>query len=91
MVYSHLPEHTLNLTNLFENDTNISPKYFGYCHWYEVDENTNYSKRMLMDNYNGMLEMEECGVNSIWLKKLVLKKAKPVSYTHLTLPTSDLV
>jgi glycosyltransferase involved in cell wall biosynthesis len=76
VVYSHLPEHTLNMTNLLENDTNISPKYVGYCHWYEVDENTNYSKRMLMDNYNGMLEMEECGVNSIWLKELVLEKAK---------------
>ena len=76
VVYSHLPEHTLNMTNLLENDTNISPKYVGYCHWYEVDENTNYGKRMLMDNYNGMLEMEECGVNSIWLKELVLKKAK---------------
>ena len=76
VVYSHLPEHTLNMSNLLENDTNISPKYVGYCHWYEVDENTNYSKRMLMDNYNGMLEMEECGVNSVWLKELVLKKAK---------------
>jgi len=76
VVYSHLPEHTLNMSNLLENDTNISPKYVGYCHWYEVDENTNYSKRMLMDNYNGMLEMEECGVNSIWLKELVLEKAK---------------
>ena len=76
VVYSHLPEHKLNKSNLLENDTNISPKYVGYCHWYEVDENTNYSKRMLMDNYNGMLEMEECGVNSIWLKELVLEKAK---------------
>ena len=76
VVYSHLPEHTLNMSNLLENDTNISPKYVGYCHWYEVDENTNNSKRMLMDNYNGMLEMEECGVNSIWLKELVLEKAK---------------
>ena len=76
VMYSHLPEHTLNMTNLLENDTNISPKYVGYCHWYEVDENTNYGKRMLMDNYNGMLEMEECGVNSIWLKELVLEKAK---------------
>ena len=76
VVYSHLPEHTLNMSNLLENDTNITPKYVGYCHWYEVNENTNYSKRMLMDNYNGMLEMEECGVNSIWLKELVLEKAK---------------
>ena len=76
VVYSHLPEHTLNMTNLLENDTNITPKYVGYCHWYEVNENTNYSKRMLMDNYNGMLEMEECGVNSEWLKELVLEKAE---------------
>ena len=76
VVYSHLPEHTLNISNLLENDTNISPKYVGYCHWYEVDENTNYIKRMLMNNFNGMLEMEECGVNSIWLKELVLKKAE---------------
>ena len=76
VVFSHLPEHTLNMSNLLENDTNISPKYVGYCHWYEVDENTNYGKRMLMDNYNGMLEMEECGVNSVWLKELVLEKAK---------------
>ena len=52
MVYSHLPEHTLNISNLLENDTNISPKYVVY--WYEVDENTNYTSGMLMDNYNGM-------------------------------------
>ena len=75
VVYSHLPEHTLQLKNLLVNDTNIDPKIVGYCHWYEVDENTNYSERMLLHNYNGMLRMEECGVNSVWLKELVLSKA----------------
>ena len=74
-MYSHLPEHTLQLKNLLVNDTNIDPKIVGYCHWYEVDENTNYSERMLLHNYNGMLRMEECGVNSVWLKELVLSKA----------------
>ena len=74
ILYSHLPEHTLQLSNLFNNETNISPKIVGYCHWFEVPENTAYSKTMLMHNIAGMLEMEECGVNSKWLKKLVLQK-----------------
>ena len=74
ILYSHLPEHTLQLSNMFNNETNISPKVVGYCHWFEVPENTAYSKTMLMHNIAGMLEMEECGVNSKWLKKLVLEK-----------------
>ena len=82
IVYSHLPEHTLQLKNLFVNDTNIDPKFVGYCHWYEVDENTNYSERMLLHNFNGMLRMEECGVNSVWLKELVLSEAQKVFNTE---------
>jgi len=78
VVYSHLPEHTLQLKNLFVNNTNIDPKFVGYCHWYEVDKNTDYSERMLLANFNGMLRMEECGVNSIWLKKVVLEEAKKI-------------
>ncbi len=30
IVYSHLPEHTLQLSNLFFNNTNIRPKFIGY-------------------------------------------------------------
>jgi hypothetical protein len=75
VLYSHLPEHTDQLVNLFSNNTNITPKVVGYCHWYEVPENTAYNKTMLMANFAGMLEMEECGVNSEWLKSLVLEKA----------------
>ena len=48
VVYSHLPEHTLQLKNLLVNDTNIDPKIVGYCHWYEVDENTNYSESVCL-------------------------------------------
>ena len=48
VVYSHLPEHTLQLSNMFVNETNINPKFIGYCHWFEVPENTAYSKKMLM-------------------------------------------
>lgn len=75
IVYSHLPEHTLQLKNYFHNRTNLRPKFIGYCHWYEVKENTNYDETMFLANVSGMLSMEECGVNSIWLKNLVLKRA----------------
>ena len=75
IVYSHLPEHTLQLSNLFNNQTNIRPKFIGYCHWYEVEENTAYLKNVFMNNIAGTLEMQECGVNSKWLKSLVLERA----------------
>ena len=48
VLYSHLPEHTDQLVNLFSNNTNITPKVVGYCHWYEVPENTAYNKVRIM-------------------------------------------
>ena len=76
IVYSHLPEHTLQLSNMFANETNINPKFIGYCHWFEVPENTAYSKKMLMHNISGILEMDECGVNTQWLKDLAIEKSR---------------
>ena len=75
IVYSHLPEHTAQISNVLTNSTNISPKIVGYCHWYEVEENTAYTKNLLHANIAGTLHMEECGVNSEWLKQLVLNRA----------------
>ena len=83
VLYSHLPEHTLQLSNLFNNETNITPEIVGYCHWFEVPENTAYSKTMLMHNIAGMLQMEECGVNSEWLKDLVLDKVRGVYHPRI--------
>ena len=84
IVYSHLPEHTLQLSNMFVNETNISPKFIGYCHWYEVPENTAYAKTMLMSNIAGTLEMDECGVNTQWLKDLIIEKSKLVYTKDIT-------
>jgi len=72
VVYSHLPEHTAQIANVLVNGTNISPNIIGYCHWFEVPENTAYEKTMLWSNIAGMLEMMECGVNSEWLKNFIL-------------------
>ena len=91
VLYSHLPEHTLQLSNLFNNETNISPKVVGYCHWYEVPENTAYSKTMLMHNIAGMLEMEECGVNSEWLKDLVLDKVTELYHPRIVRRLEDII
>ena len=74
IIYSHLPEHTLQLSNLIQNQTHSVPKIFGYCHWFELGNKS--VKKMLLQNYVGMLEMEKCGVNSQWLKDNVMKDAK---------------
>ena len=74
-IYCHLPEHASQISNILHNNTDLNIPIYGYCHWYEIDENTSYNKRMFLSNIAGTLEMEECGVNSQWLKNLIIKKA----------------
>lgn len=76
IVYSHLPEHTLQLKNLLYNTTNINPRFIGYTHWTEFPEITNYSETLIDFNTLGLLSMDECGINTIGQKNLVLKNAK---------------
>lgn len=78
ILYSHLPEHTTSLVNMFYNVTNLRPRIIGYCHWYEVPENVSFLKTFFNQNIVGTLEMEECGVNSLWLKNFVIDKAKSI-------------
>ncbi len=75
IIYSHLPEHTAQIANVIHNSTHLMPKIIGYCHWFEVAENAPYAKTMFLSNILGVLEMEECGVNSKWLKNFVLDEA----------------
>jgi len=91
VVYTHLPEHTLQLSNMFVNETNLNPKFIGYCHWFEVPENTAYSKKMLMHNIAGILEMDECGVNTQWLKDLVLDKAEQVYHPRVVSQLDNII
>lgn len=74
VIYSHLPEHTAQISNCIANNTNLNLPIVGYCHWYEVDENTAYAKRLINQNLLGTREMIECGVNTNWLRDLVLDK-----------------
>ena len=72
IIYSHVPEHTNLIANAVYNNTNMTPKIIGYSHWFEVPQNAKYDKTMFRENISGILEMEECGVNSEWLKNLVI-------------------
>ena len=76
IVYSHLPEHTLQLKNLLYNNTNINPSFIGYTHWTEFPEITNYEMTMMDVNFLGLLEMERCGINTQGQKNLILKNAE---------------
>ena len=75
IIYTHLPEHTNQIANCIFNNTNIHPKIIGYSHWFEVPENAPYAKHMLTSSVAGLLQMDECGVNSDWLKQLTIKYA----------------
>jgi len=76
IVYSHLPEHTLQLKNVFLNETNIEPKFIGYTHWTEFPEITNYAATVMDINFLGLLAMDKCGINTQGQKNLILKNAK---------------
>jgi hypothetical protein len=82
-VYSHLPEHTAQLKNLFANGSNNAPVFIGYNHWVEVPENTSYPENLFHLNLQGMLAMEECGVNSEWLKRLIVRHSKELLSSDL--------
>ena len=76
IVYSHLPEHTLQLKNVLLNETNIEPGFIGYTHWTEFPEITNYKETVMDINFLGLLAMEKCGINTQGQKNLVLKNAR---------------
>ena len=76
IVYSHLPEHTLQLKNVLLNETNIEPGFIGYTHWTEFPEITNYKETVMDINFLGLLAMEKCGINTQGQKNLILKNAR---------------
>ena len=75
-VYTYLPEHTLQLKNLFYNRTDCRPVFFGYSAYIEIPETTKYSMSMMRNHLNGILEMNTCGVNSQAVKDTIVENAK---------------
>ena len=82
LVWSHLPEWT--------NEYKISRIYnkmqpiIGYCHWWEIKDNGARDDNSFWRNVKGMLQMKVCGVNSQWVKDLVIKRASETFQPHIT-------
>ena len=75
LVMSHLPEHTHALKNTMYNVTHHTPKFFGYCHWFDVKPVVAWSKDSFLQNITGLLEYERCYLNTEYQKQMVLKQA----------------
>lgn len=75
LVFSHLPEHTHAVKNVIGNVTHHTPLYFGYCHWFDLDNVVSWSVPSFDQNILGVLEMEKCYLNTQHQKDLVIDQA----------------
>lgn len=73
-IWCHLPEW-LNQSLIVRRYSPVTQKIIGYCHWWEIPENGAYNHNSFWNNVQGMLKMKVCGVNSVWVKRLVIKRA----------------
>lgn len=89
LIFSHLPEHTLNLVNLLANKTHFEPKVFGYCHWWDFPGVVSW-KHTFLNNIPGLLEMDKCFCNTQSQKELVLDKMQEF-YNDKTIQRVDTI
>lgn len=76
LIWSHLPEWTNQI--LISRRYSQTQKVIGYSHWWEIKDNGGYTYNSFVDNINGILQMEVCGVNSMWVKNKVLERASEI-------------
>lgn len=88
LVMSHLPEHTHALKNTMWNVTHHVPPFFGYCHWFDVQEVVSWPKDSFLQNITGLLEYDRCYLNTQYQKNLVLNQAKD-TFNQVTLDRLD--
>lgn len=81
LIWSHLPEWTneYKITRIYSKTQPI----IGYCHWWEIKDNGARDDNSFWRNIKGMLNMKVCGVNSQWVKELVLKRAAEEFKPHI--------
>jgi len=77
IIWSHLPEWTNQLLVARRYST-TTQNIFGYCHWWEISDNGAYAHNTFINNIQGMLKMKVCGVNSQWVKDLILTRASEI-------------
>jgi hypothetical protein len=81
LIWSHLPEWTneFKITRIY----NKTQPIIGYCHWWEIKDNGARDDNSFWRNIKGMLQMKVCGVNSQWVKDLVIERASEVFQPHI--------
>jgi hypothetical protein len=81
LIWSHLPEWTneFKITRIY----NKTQPIIGYCHWWEINDNGARDDNSFWRNIKGMLQMKVCGVNSQWVKDLVIKRASETFQPHI--------
>ncbi|SVC46148.1 uncharacterized protein METZ01_LOCUS299002, partial [marine metagenome] len=82
LIFSHLPEHTLNIKNVLYNTSSHNPPVVGhqqpivgYCHWFDIKDVVVSTMHALNYNLMGILEMKRCYLNTQAQKELVLEEA----------------
>lgn len=76
IIMSHLPEHTHQLVSTMYNLTHHKPKVMGYSHWFDFDHIVTWPKGSFNLNMLGLLEYENCYINTHEQKRMVLEQAK---------------
>ena len=76
LIFSHLPEHTLNIKNVLYNTSSHNPPVVGYCHWFDIKDVVVSTMHALNYNFVGLLEMKRCYMNTQAQKILVLEEAE---------------
>ena len=76
-----MPEwtHEFKITRIY----NKTQPIIGYCHWWEIKDNGARDDNSFWKNIKGTLDMKVCGVNSQWVKDLVLKRAAEEFQPHI--------
>jgi len=89
LIWSHLPEWTNEymITRIYNK---LQP-IIGYCHWWEIDDNGARDVNSFWRNIRGMLQMKVCGVNSQWVKDLVIKRASETFQPHIIEKLKDII
>lgn len=83
LVWSHLPEHTLQMKNVLYNATDERPPIIGYSHWCEIPELNSFAVDMFPAWIAGVCEMEFCGVTTNVMKETILRNAVKRGYAGL--------
>lgn len=81
LIWSHLPEwtHEAKISRIYSK---IQP-IIGYSHWWEIRDNGARDDNSFWRNIRGILDMKVCGVNSKWVKNLILERAAEDFKPHI--------